>query len=97
MMDPANLVEFTSQNLKACTNNFNQSNLIGLTQFGRLFRGNLEGQHVSVKIWDDEKLERITSKHDDEYLIIKASSLSLSLPLLYCILSYPFSKLEVCM
>lgn len=72
-MDLSHLVEFTSQNLRACTNNFNQSNLIGLTQFGRLFRGNLEGQHVSLKILDDEKLKRLSSKHVDEYLIIKAS------------------------
>ncbi|KAG5060639.1 hypothetical protein JHK87_001668 [Glycine soja] len=43
-MDPTtNLVEFSSQNLEACTNNFSQNNLIGLTQFGRLYRGNLEG------------------------------------------------------
>lgn len=78
-MDPTNHAEFSSQNLKSCTNNFSQSNLIGLTQFGRLFRGNFQGQHVLVKILDDEKLECMSSKYNDEYLIIKASSLSLSL------------------
>ncbi|KAL5180827.1 putative cysteine-rich receptor-like protein kinase 35 [Glycine soja] len=73
-MDPTtNLVEFSSQNLEACTNNFSQNNLIGLTQFGRLYRGNLEGQHVVVKIWDGERMKQISSKYNDENLIIKAS------------------------
>ncbi|KAG5069340.1 hypothetical protein JHK85_001717 [Glycine max] len=72
-MDPTtNLVEFSSQNLEACTNNFSQNNLIGLTQFGRLYRGNLEGQHVVVKIWDGERMKQISSKYNDENLIIKA-------------------------
>ncbi|XP_027337285.1 cysteine-rich receptor-like protein kinase 18 [Abrus precatorius] len=71
-MDPTTLLQFSSQNLKACTSNFNENNLIGLTQFGRLFRGNLEGQRVLVKIWDREKLEWISSKYNDEYLIMKA-------------------------
>ncbi|KAG4393176.1 hypothetical protein GLYMA_03G032300v4 [Glycine max] len=78
-MDPTtNLVEFSSQNLEACTNNFSQSNLIGLTKFGRLYRGILEGQHVVVKIWDGERMEQLSSKYDDENLIIKASSLPIS-------------------
>ncbi|XP_061345054.1 serine/threonine-protein kinase BIK1-like [Gastrolobium bilobum] len=70
-MDSTNLAEFSSQNLKACTNDFNESNLIGLTQFGRFFRGNLGGQYVIVKIWDSEKLECLSSKYNDEYLIIR--------------------------
>ncbi|WJX49399.1 hypothetical protein P8452_35839 [Trifolium repens] len=70
-MDPTNLVVLSSQNLKECTNNFNPNNLIGLTQFGRLFRGNFQGQHVLVKILDDEKLKHISSKYNDEYFIIK--------------------------
>ncbi|KEH29176.1 putative protein kinase RLK-Pelle-L-LEC family [Medicago truncatula] len=69
-MDLTNLV-LSSQNLQECTNNFNQNNLIGLTQFGRLFRGNFQGQHVLVKILDDEKFKYISSKYNDEYLIIK--------------------------
>ncbi|RDX60133.1 putative cysteine-rich receptor-like protein kinase 35, partial [Mucuna pruriens] len=77
-MDPTNLVEFSSKKLEACTNSFSQNNLIGLIQFGRLFRGNLEGQHVVVKIWDGERMEQISSKCNDECLIIKASFLSLS-------------------
>lgn len=72
-MDPTNLV-LSSQNLQECTNNFSQENLIGLTQFGRLFRGNFHGQHVLVKILDDEKLKHISSKYNDEFLIIKVSS-----------------------
>ncbi|XP_058732903.1 cysteine-rich receptor-like protein kinase 24 [Vicia villosa] len=70
-MNPTNLVLLSSQNLKECTNNFNQINLIGLAQFGRLFRGNFQGQHVLVKILDDEKLKHITSKYHDENLILK--------------------------
>ncbi|GAU30807.1 hypothetical protein TSUD_267270 [Trifolium subterraneum] len=70
-MYPTNLVVLSSQNLKECTNNFNLSNLIGLTQFGRLFRGNFQGQHVLVKILDDEKLKHISSKYNDEHFIIK--------------------------
>ena len=78
-MDPTtNLVEFSSQNLEACTNNFSQNNLIGLTQFGRLYRGNLEGQHVVVKIWDGERMKQISTKYNDENLIIKASALTIS-------------------
>ncbi|CAJ2655535.1 unnamed protein product [Trifolium pratense] len=70
-MYPTNLVVLSSQKLKECTNNFNLSNLIGLTQFGRLFRGNFQGQRVLVKILDDEKLKHISSKYNDEHFIIK--------------------------
>ncbi|KAJ7950892.1 Receptor-like kinase [Quillaja saponaria] len=77
-MDSTNLVVFTSHDLRACTNNFNEKNLISLTQFGRLYRGQIQKprltgiqtQYVSVKIWDP-KLDCIASKYDDEYFMIK--------------------------
>ncbi|KAF1868146.1 hypothetical protein Lal_00018662 [Lupinus albus] len=72
-MYPSELIVFTSQDLIECTNNFNQNNFIGFTQLGRFFRGNIHGQHVSLKILDNEKLECLSSKNIDKYLIIKAS------------------------
>ncbi|KAF7844888.1 putative cysteine-rich receptor-like protein kinase 35 [Senna tora] len=56
--------------MKASTNDFNQSNFIGSTHFGRLFRGKFEGKCVTVKTWDEEFLESISSKYNDENLII---------------------------
>ncbi|BFG16090.1 hypothetical protein CerSpe_023640 [Prunus speciosa] len=78
MMDcPAKLKEFTAEDLKACTNGFHQNNLIGATQFGKLYRGQIklgfigtdQAQAVTVKIWD-EKSRCITSIHD-EFLMVK--------------------------
>lgn len=55
-----NVLVFTSEDLKAFTNNFNGHNLIGITQSGRFYRGQLrsswstatEAQNMTVKIWD---------------------------------------------
>jgi hypothetical protein len=56
-MEFAKLKVFTSEDLKACTNNFNKMNLVGLIQFVKLYRGKIkgcmtgtEGQDVMVKI-----------------------------------------------
>ncbi|XP_062109542.1 probable serine/threonine-protein kinase PBL12 [Humulus lupulus] len=72
----SNLVVFTSEDLKSLTNCFNQKNLIGVTQFGKLYWGCIkkpglictENRDVTVKIWD-EKSNCLAS--DDEYLMIK--------------------------
>ncbi|XP_022151893.1 putative receptor-like protein kinase At1g72540 isoform X2 [Momordica charantia] len=53
---------FTSQDLKAFTDNFNGKNLIGITHSGMLYRGQLrsswstaeEARNVTVKIWDQK-------------------------------------------
>lgn len=80
MMDcAAKLKEFTAEDLKACTNGFHQNNLIGATQFGKLYRGQIklgfigtdQARAVTVKIWD-EKSRCITSIHD-EFLMVKVS------------------------
>ncbi|KAL6193374.1 PREDICTED: protein kinase APK1B, chloroplastic-like [Fragaria vesca subsp. vesca] len=74
----ANLVVFTSEDLKLCTNNFHKNNLIGLTQFGKLYRGQIKQQgfsigsqagDVTVKVWD-ERSSCITFTND-EFLMVK--------------------------
>ncbi|XP_061994965.1 probable serine/threonine-protein kinase PBL15 [Rosa rugosa] len=74
----ANLIVFTSEDLKLCTNNFHKNNLIGLTQFGKLYRGQIKQQgfnigsqagDVTVKIWD-ERSSCITFTND-EFLMVK--------------------------
>lgn len=76
----ADLRVFTTEDLKLCTNNFHENNLIGLTQFGKLYRGQIKQQgynigsqagDVTVKIWD-ERSSCITFTHD-EFLMVKVS------------------------
>ncbi|XP_017970353.1 PREDICTED: protein STRUBBELIG-RECEPTOR FAMILY 6-like [Theobroma cacao] len=50
-------VVYSFNDLRAFTNNFSADNLIGLTQFGRLYRGKIEkgkeARFVTVKTWDE--------------------------------------------
>lgn len=78
-MDFSKLEVFTSEDLKSCTNNFNIKSLVGVIQFGKLYRGKTEGvmtgtedQDVMVKIWD-KKSEKMAFPYD-EYLMVKVSS-----------------------
>ncbi|XP_031741383.1 serine/threonine-protein kinase BIK1 isoform X2 [Cucumis sativus] len=60
-----NVLIFTFEDLKSFTNNFNGNNLIGITQSGRFYRGQLrppwlaaiitETRIVTVKIWDQKQ------------------------------------------
>ncbi|EXB40298.1 Serine/threonine-protein kinase BIK1 [Morus notabilis] len=70
-MESSNLVVFTTEDLKSLTESFHEKNLIGNTQFGKLYRGwiKAEGRDVTVKIWD-EKSNSITLI-SDEYLVVK--------------------------
>lgn len=79
-MDFAKLEVFRSEDLKACTNNFNIKSLVGVIQFGKLYRGKIkgvktgtEGQDVMVKIWD-KKSENMAFLPYDECLMVKVSS-----------------------
>ncbi|KAM5568243.1 putative serine/threonine-protein kinase PBL15 [Rosa sericea] len=83
----ANLIVFTSEDLKLCTNNFHKNNLIGLTQFGKLYRGQIKQQgfnigsqagEVTVKIWD-ERSSCITFTND-EFLMVKEEAQFLTQP-----------------
>ncbi|XVE62162.1 hypothetical protein DITRI_Ditri06bG0096300 [Diplodiscus trichospermus] len=52
------LNSFCIKDLEAFTHNFNRNNLIGLTQFGQLYRGKLEetekkARSVTIKKWSD--------------------------------------------
>ncbi|XP_060970820.1 cysteine-rich receptor-like protein kinase 24 isoform X5 [Cannabis sativa] len=81
----SNLVVFTSEDLKSFTNSFHQKNLIGDTQFGKLFRGcirNLTGvictqenRDVTVKIWDEKS--NCLNLDSDEHLMIKDCNIKL--------------------
>lgn len=69
---------FTSEDLKSLTDGFNQQNLIGVTQFGKLYRGRIkpgfkstEGQDVTVKIWDEKS--NCVDLVSGEYLMVKVS------------------------
>ncbi|WRX15754.1 Serine-threonine/tyrosine-protein kinase [Theobroma cacao] len=50
-------VVYSSTDLRVFSNDFNADNLIGLTQFGRLYRGKIEkgkeARFVTVKTWDE--------------------------------------------
>ncbi|XP_050282137.1 probable serine/threonine-protein kinase PBL11 isoform X2 [Quercus robur] len=76
-MDFAKLEVFRSEDLKACTNNFNIKSIVGVIQFGKLYRGKIkgvktgtEGQDVMVKIWD-KKSENMAFLPYDECLMVK--------------------------
>ncbi|XP_030496196.2 probable serine/threonine-protein kinase PBL16 isoform X2 [Cannabis sativa] len=88
----SNLVVFTSEDLKSFTNSFHQKNLIGDTQFGKLFRGcirNLTGvictqenRDVTVKIWDEKS--NCLNLDSDEHLMIKEEVKFLTHPSIHC-------------
>ncbi|PON54983.1 Tyrosine-protein kinase [Trema orientale] len=74
MMESSNLVVFTSEDLKSLTNSFNQKNLIGVTQFGKLYKGWIkpglictQGRDVTVKIWDQKS--NFSNLVSDEYFM----------------------------
>ncbi|XVE62524.1 hypothetical protein DITRI_Ditri06bG0124500 [Diplodiscus trichospermus] len=56
--DSPMLTRYSIKELEAFTHNFNRNNLIGLTQFGQLYRGKLEetgneARFVTIKKWSD--------------------------------------------
>ncbi|CAK9139292.1 unnamed protein product [Ilex paraguariensis] len=63
---------FTSKELLSFTNNFDERNRIGSTQFGELYRGKFqhgsEAQDVAVKIWNEKSDHLIGT---DDYLMAK--------------------------
>ncbi|OMO63590.1 hypothetical protein COLO4_32314 [Corchorus olitorius] len=68
------LILYHSSVLKDFTRNFDSDNFIGLTQFGRLYRGKIEtaGEEtrlVTVKTWD-ERLDRFKYRLNDKRLIL---------------------------
>ncbi|KAM1745108.1 hypothetical protein ACFX11_011907 [Malus domestica] len=78
MDSAANITVFTSGDLRACTNDFHQNNLIGFTQFGKLYRGRIrqgftgtdQVRDVTVKVWD-EKSAGCSKLMHDEFLVVK--------------------------
>ena len=82
IMESSNLLVFTSEDLKSLTNNFSHNNLIGVTQFGKLYRGfvkpgfmcsDSEGGYVTVKIWAVEKSNCLDLDASEGYLMVKVS------------------------
>lgn len=72
----ANPFIFTSEQICTITDKFDNRNLIGPTQFGKVYRGKIcEGvsgsktQNVIVKIWDEKSDDLVG--HDD-YLMVEA-------------------------
>jgi hypothetical protein len=70
---------FTWDDIKSCTDNFNKKNMVGVVQFGKVYRGKIEGgmngaeaRDVIVKIWNKSS-EYIAFAYD-EYLMVKVSS-----------------------
>uniref|UniRef100_A0A5B6Z1J7 Protein kinase domain-containing protein n=1 Tax=Davidia involucrata TaxID=16924 RepID=A0A5B6Z1J7_DAVIN len=83
-IDPARPIVFTSGQLRAFTNNFDEENLIGPTQFGQVYRGKIqqgmigrEAQDVIVKIWDEHSYRLILT---DDYVMVKEEVLFLTHP-----------------
>ncbi|KAF5446211.1 hypothetical protein F2P56_031853 [Juglans regia] len=75
-MDSTKLQVFTSEDLKAFTNNFNEKNLVGVIQFGKLYSGKIKGgmngeeaRDVTVKTWD--RKSESTPLAYDECLTVK--------------------------
>ena len=46
-------IEFSYEKLESMTNGFSEENFIGKFQFGRVYRGIYERQHVTVKIYEN--------------------------------------------
>lgn len=44
---------YSSEDLSFYTNGFSEENMIGKFQFGKIYRGEMEGQKVTVKVWED--------------------------------------------
>ncbi|KAH7515479.1 hypothetical protein FEM48_Zijuj10G0030800 [Ziziphus jujuba var. spinosa] len=70
-------IVFSSDGMKSFTDNFNEKNLMGFTQFGKLYRGKIkpgiictQSLDITVKIWD-EKADCITSVDYDQYWMVK--------------------------
>lgn len=76
----ARLELFTLEDIKAFTDNFNKKNMVGDVQFGKVYRGKIEGgmnigaeaRDVTVKIWN--KSSDYIAFTYDEYMMVKASS-----------------------
>jgi hypothetical protein len=76
----AKLEVFTLEDMKAFTDNFNKKNMVGDVQFGKVYRGKIEGgvigsaeaRDVTVKIWN--KSSDYIAFTYDEYMMLKASS-----------------------
>ncbi|KAK3040868.1 hypothetical protein RJ639_029212 [Escallonia herrerae] len=79
-----NPLEFSQADLAEFTNNFHGGNLIGPTQFGKLYRGKINARDVTVKIWDGGRCGE-----QEEMLLLRDSNVNHhpSLPKLigYCI------------
>lgn len=76
------LIVFQSDGLISLTDNFNEKNLIGFTQFGKLYRGKInpgficaQGRNVTVKIWDEEADCITFLDHHDQFLMVKVCSI----------------------
>ncbi|KAL4016048.1 hypothetical protein IC575_023661 [Cucumis melo] len=83
-----NVLIFTFEDLKSFTNNFNGNNLIGITQSGRFYRGQLrppwlaatitETRIVTVKLWDQKQeldKEKVNQVYFQEVKLITHQSL----------------------
>ncbi|KAE8038684.1 hypothetical protein FH972_011165 [Carpinus fangiana] len=74
----AKLEVFTLEDIKAFTDNFNKKNMVGDVQFGKVYRGKIEGgmigsaeaRDVTVKIWN--KSSDYIAFTYDEYMMLKA-------------------------
>lgn len=72
----AKLEVFTWEDIKACTDNLNKKNMVGVVQLGKVYRGRIEGgmngeeaRDVTVKIWNKSS-EYIAFTYD-EFLMVQ--------------------------
>ncbi|XP_059631756.1 probable serine/threonine-protein kinase PBL11 [Cornus florida] len=64
------------EELKDLTDNFSEANLIGETQFGRVFRGKTQqGQDVTVKIWEEGGLLYVGKNENRSQLMAECTFL----------------------
>ncbi|OMO88124.1 hypothetical protein COLO4_20415 [Corchorus olitorius] len=82
-IDSLNLKIYSTEDLRAFTDNFSTSNLIGKTQFGQVYRGKIEEtgkepRSVTIKTWNDQ--EEWYMYHDDRKVLLEEERRFLTLP-----------------
>ena len=63
-------IRFSFEELELCTDKFSEENLIGTLQYGKVYRGYLDGQEVTVKTWEDPEIYRSIYGENEERFIV---------------------------
>ncbi|KAK2969315.1 hypothetical protein RJ640_030856 [Escallonia rubra] len=70
------MLKFSDADLAEYTNNFHQDNLIGSTQFCKLYRGKINAQDVTIKIWDGKQFG---VEYPEDYIVMLQERIKVAL------------------